>query len=361
MRVLITNIEVSSFTGTVTVVRDLALGLNARGHEAIVFTHLIGPAGEELQRQGVRVVTDVDSVGAPPDVIHGHHNVPTVLALARFPGRPCVWWRHGLADWFDAPPRFHRIRRWMAVDEVRQHKLAFDLGAPVETVEILANGVDLARVPDRLQPLPAKPRKVLAFTKWSQAPHVPMLESTCLRSGLAFLAIGFSVGRVTPHPEPWLAQSDIVFASGRAALEALCCGAAVIAGDDRGMAGMVTSENFHALRRVNFGGVAMVRPMNPGTVEDEIRRFDARDARAVTRLARREADFRKLIDRLEAVYRDAIEQQNEDAWTPDDTRALNAFLAAWPQRVEIQSPWADWNAVRARLVSLRDANISAAA
>src|SRR5262249_17806309 len=145
---------------------------------------------------------------------------------------------------------FPQIGAYVAVDEACRDRLVHTAGIAPERVTIMGNAVDLRRIPRRPQPLRARPQRVLAFGK-AAAMAEPRLA--CERLGLQYHALGFDVGHTVAHPEQELVEYDIVFASARAALEAICCGCAVVACDPRGSAGLVTPQNFAALRAQNFG------------------------------------------------------------------------------------------------------------
>ncbi len=110
------------------------------------------------------------------------------------------------------------------------------------------------------------------------------------------------------QPEQRLVECDLVFASARAALEALCCGCAVVVCDARGVAGLVTSQSGEPLRAKNFGLRSLVDAVS---VERLDRRgaawYDADDAMAVSARARSEADLDSLLDRrFEALYAEVL-------------------------------------------------------
>jgi hypothetical protein len=230
------------------------------------------------------------------------------------------------------------------------------LGRAPSDIGLLHNGVDLARIPPRLRPLPEVPKRALLFAKWLTAPHAATLQAACRGLDIEFHAVGNSVGRVTDEPERWLVESDVVFATGRSALEALCCGAAVVVGDYRGMAGMVTTANFNAQRNVNFGTDGLIAALTIPNIEKAIRQYNAADAEAVSAGAREAADFSKVIDRLEATYREAIATQPVSGWTTNDAEALDAFVTEWPVQPDRSPPGADWNQMRGTLQRLAARN-----
>jgi hypothetical protein len=250
-----------------------------RGNRVLA-VHEVGRFGELLQ-----IVDHRDAAGRD--------------LLIRFPTVPAIYVCHSFSTWLEAPVHFPQIGAYVAVDEACRDRLVHSEGIAPERVVILRNAVDLKRVPARPRELPAHPRSALAFAK---ACNVPQIAAACEKLGIAHHAIGHSVGRVAVDPEQELIKSDLVFASARGALEALCCGCAVIACDGRGMAGLVTSRNYHALRKQNFGLRSLNEPVTVERCVEEIGRYDRDDAVAVADLARRDADLEVALDGFEKLY-----------------------------------------------------------
>lgn len=241
LTILMTNIRLADRGGSEVAVRDLARGLLRRGHRPIVYSPLLGDMAREIAAQGVVTIDDLRNLAEAPDLIHAQHAVPAAEALIRYPATPAIFVCHSFSKWVEAPVLFPQVGAYVAVDEACRDRLVHSSGIEPSRVVVLPNAVDLRRVPPRPSPLPQRPRRALAFGK---AAPVPEIKAACDRLGIAFNAIGYGVGRVEATPERELVNVDLVFATARAALEALCCGCAVVVCDYRGMAGMVTSRNF---------------------------------------------------------------------------------------------------------------------
>lgn len=327
MRILFTNIEMELRSGTLIVVRDFALTMQRRGHAVAVYSTQLGEPSNELAAEGIEVVDDLGALTAPPDVIHGHHNVPAFVAMATFPECPAIWFCHSL-DEFDRAPRLGMIWRYVAVDLTRRQFL-IECGAPPDRVEILHNAVDLARVPPRAAPLPATPKTALAFSKHSG--HMPSLLAACRGLGIQFAALGKGAGEIVANPEQTMVRNDIVFATGRSAIEALCAGCAVIVADGRGLLGMVTTRNYRVMRNNNFGSGAAVlwREATHPALVSEIRRYDPADAAEVTARIRADADLEVAANRVEQLYREAVAAPRP-GWSSADTREARGFIDNWP-------------------------------
>jgi glycosyltransferase involved in cell wall biosynthesis len=338
LTILFTNIWLERHAGSEVVLRDLALGALRRGHRPIVYTPAIGPFAQHLTRRGVAVVDDLRRIAEPPDIIHAHHVIPCGEAIIRFPDVPAIDVCHAFEHWVEAPAHFPQVAAYVAVDEACRDRLVHAHGIDPARVVMLHNAVDLARIPPRPRPLPERPGRAVAFGKAAAAPAI---RAACEALSIELETLGPQVGREVEDPERHLVEFDLVFASARAALEGLCCGCAVIACDARGLAGLVTSENFAALRAKNFGLRSLVRPITAQGLIDEIRRYDCANARAVGERARREADVEHLLDAFAKLYAEAIEARRAAPVSPAaHEEAVARFLREYLVRLgDPHSPW----------------------
>src|ERR1700674_5000585 len=143
LRVLITNLELWPPSGTVTYVRDLALELRRQGHTPVLFTSTRGSVADGLRATGI-VVSDRLSGLEEPDIIHGHHPAPTLIAVKRWPAIPAI---HVCPDHLSPlhrTPLHPRIRRHVGVSRLCLKRL-LDEGVSKERVALLPNFVDTER------------------------------------------------------------------------------------------------------------------------------------------------------------------------------------------------------------------------
>src|SRR5205809_190550 len=145
LSVLFTNNRLSERGGSETYVRDVALALLRRGHHPVAFSLVLGPVADDLRRATIPVIDDLRRLSAPPDVIHGHHHLETLMAALRFPDVPIVHFCHGWIPWEETPLHHPSIQRYVAVDEVCLDRLVREEGIPVDRTELLLNFVDLER------------------------------------------------------------------------------------------------------------------------------------------------------------------------------------------------------------------------
>jgi len=330
LRVLLTNLTLASRTGTEGYVRDLAVALLRRGHFPLVYSPRLGEVAEEIRSATVPVTDNLASMSFRPDVIHGHHHPEVMTALLRYPGVPAVFVCHDWRAWHDAPPRFPRILRYVAVDDTCRDRLVLEAGIPERRVEVLLNFVDLERFRPR-SPLPVRPARAVVFNNLAaEDKALPKIREACLRHGIALDVIGAAARSSSEAPEARLGAYDLVFARGRSAIEAMAVGAAVVlCGTDR-FGEMVTCGNFEDLRRANFGRRRLQRSIAADAVAEEISRYDADDAARVSERVRRTASLEEAVDRWLGIYAAVVgEAASRDVDDAAEWHAAADYLREW--------------------------------
>jgi UDP-3-O-[3-hydroxymyristoyl] glucosamine N-acyltransferase len=306
MKVLLTNLTLSTQTGTEMATRDLALGLLRAGHEACVFSPLLGAIAREIAGAGVPVVSRIEDVPYRPDIIHGHHHVETTLALTHFRNIPAIFVCHDRLSWHDIPPRLSGIRRYVAVDRNCLERLVIEAGIPEEQTRLILNAVDLRRFSPR-QSLPARPARALVFSNYAkEGSELATLREVCREADVELAVTGAGVGFPALRPEEILGEYDLVFAKARCALEALAAGCAVILCDWQGLGPMVTSARLQELREWNLGMRCLQEPWGADSIRRELARYDPADAGRVTELVRTGASLDQAVANYVEVYEEAL-------------------------------------------------------
>lgn len=337
LTILLTNIWLDRYGGSEVVTRDMALGLLRRGHRPIVYTPKLGDVSSELAARGVAVIDDLRQLAERPDIIHAHHSIPCAEALIRFPDVPAINVCHAFESWIEAPAHFPQVAAYVAVDEACRDRLVHTEGIDPARVLMLYNAVDLTRIPARPRPLPSKPMRALVFGKASDEIRI---RTACQALGIHCETLGYQVERVSSQPERELVEVDLVFATARSAIEALCSGCAVIVCDSRGMAGLVTSTNFDRLRACNFGLRSLSAPVTVAGLIKEIHRYDIEDATEVAARARHEADLEGLLDAFESLYAEVLGGTRQpDLTLRSHARAVARFLHKHLPRHPADSRW----------------------
>lgn len=333
LRILITCEMLDGRGGTELYVRDLALSLLRLGHTPIVYASRPGEVATEIRNMTVPVVDRLDALGVAPDIIYGQHHLPTMIALLRFPGVPAVYVCHDW-HWHGAfAPRFPRILRFVAVDAACRDRLICEDGVAESRVRLLLNSVDLDRF-ERRTPLPSTPRRALVFSNYTpENPRLAALRRACASRGIELDVIGIKMNNAVANPEEALRNYDIVFAKGRAALEALAVGAAVIIYSGiRFLGPMVRAEDVERLLPLNFGIRAMGDELTPEElalrVEHELGRYDPIDAAKASALVRgcagRAAAIHDIVELCEEVI--AEYEQIKTELDSHERLAASAYL-----------------------------------
>ncbi len=323
MRVLLTNTTLAHRTGSELYVVELALALRARGHEPAVYSTVLGEPARELAAAGIATVDDLALLTRPPDLIHGQHHAGTLTALLYFSGVPGLFVCHGAQPWDETPLLFPRLLRYVAVDQPTRERLAA-AGVPDERVETILNFVDLDRFRPR-PPLPPAPRRALVFSNNAhEGTHLPVVRAACAAAGIAVDVAGIASGRVEQRPELLLPEYELVFAKGRAAIEAMAVGAAVVLCDLDGSGPMVTSAELARLWPLNFGFRTLDQPLSAAALGSQIARYDPTDAARVRDHIRQEAGLADAVARYDDLYRRILAEHRAHAGTPAASDGLPA-------------------------------------
>ena len=328
MRVLLTNNTLAKRAGTELYIRDVAIELMRRGHHPVAYSTELGEVAEELRAATVPVIRTLESLGEAPDIIHGHHHYDTLAAMMWFPQTPAIYFCHGWLPLEEAPLRFPRILRYVAVDELCRERLIVEGGIPPERIELILNFFDKNLFTPR-PPLPRVPRRALAFgNEFTTDSGLPILLKACGACGIELNAAGLLTQNSELRPGPLLAGYDIVFAKARAAIEALAVGAAVVLSNPRGLGPLVTTQNFASLRLLNFGVRTLSRPLDANLLANEIRSYDPSDAEQVSKLVRENCEMGPAVDRIVDLYERTIAEARRNPAPPsiDCDRAVTRYL-----------------------------------
>ena len=327
MRVLITNNRLDRRGGAEGVVRDLAIGLQKRGHTVVAYTSHLGDLPRLLEFDGVPVCTDLAKLPFKPDIIHGQHHLDAMTAILSLPGVPAVYHCHG-GVWRDTPPLHPRIGRYVAMSPTLKERIMTESNLPDAAVEVILNGVNLDTFRTTRQP-PEKLRCALFYNGYHLAQSLTLeaVEKACAAENLDFERAGKRSFKRFDSPQTDLLDYDLVFASGKSALDALACGCAVIILGRNTCGPLVTPENFEQLRQANFSVAAHLPPRESASIQAEIQKYRAADTVEVTRLTRTKCDINLVVDRLLAIYEEVIAQsrhQTQDL--PSEIAATAAYL-----------------------------------
>lgn len=308
MKVLLTNHDLSRRGGSQLYVCDVAIRLLELGHTPIVYSPVLGQVAKQLRAATVPVVSDLNEIAAHPDIIHGQQLFETMAALLRFTDTPAVYFSH---DWYTGAkgiPRFPRLLRYVAVDLTCRDRLIYENGIPENRITLALNFADMKRFRPR-SALPARPQRALLLSNYAEADgHVGIVREACAAMNVSLDVIGERMGNSSSAPEEILSAYDVVFAKGRAAIEALAVGCAVHLLGVRHLGPLVTTKNFERLRPLNFGSRALCLPLGVETITAQLRNYDPADAAEVSRKIRATASRDQTVNQLIDIYQEVIDE-----------------------------------------------------
>ena len=174
----------------------------------------------------------------------------------------CRRWRSVTAGWAGPtrPSIFPRVARYLAVDHTCRDRLRVRArprrGPRPGPAERDRSGPSSSRA---VRCRPGRHARWCSATA-PAARYLDAIRQACAAQGIAVDVAGYRAGTVLGRPQDVLGQYDLVFAKGKAALEAAAVGAAVVLADVTGIGEMVTTANFAALRPLNFGLRALRAP-----------------------------------------------------------------------------------------------------
>ena len=303
--------------GTQAWVRDFALALRARGHEAAAYTWRAGAVADALRAEGVPVATRLKDTGPAPDVVHGHHP-QAVAALARHTGAPGIFVAHSYSWWMEMPPLLPRVYRYVGVDEPCRERLVA-LGAPR---------------PDGRHPNPPISRGSAARragkTRRALLSQQLRLGETCAGRARSLCAGGLrSTAGLMRQPSRARRRSSPGTTSFALRWRCFATGCAVILWRRMGRR-LALKADVDRMRPLNFGRKLLDRPVSATSLLAEIDRYDAADAADASRRVRAVAGLDRMVDAFLGLYAEVLA---EHARTPARPWLERRALASYAMRV----------------------------
>lgn len=278
-----------------------------------VYSPLLGKVAGEIADEGIHVSNHTENLIEKPDIIHGHHFVQTMHALRQFRHSPAIYVVHDRSFSGDTPPHSQRILKYVAVDNVCKDKIQRH-GIKSSKIVVHLNWVDTDRFLQR-EKIAKNPTRALVFSNYATPDnYYRVIADACQKMGIQLDVIGRGFGSETDNPQKVIPAYDIVFAKGKAAIESLASGAALIVCDFRGLGGIITPENYQYFRENNFGMATMTRPHDVDLIMEEIAKYDPTKVRMVSDRIRKEADFNSYVDEMIRLYKQVVSTYRWKKW-----------------------------------------------
>jgi hypothetical protein len=327
VKILITNFRLAERTASEVSVRDMAVALQGLGHDVCVFVSKKGALAEELDTFGISVITHPGQAPFKPDLIHGQYNLETIAALLSFPDRPALYLSNGTRQWREHPPLHPRILRYLSFSVSGRDWLR-EVGIPRGMCRCIPNLVGMERFVT-VRRLPEEPVKALFYDRTSgQGRNLDDIRQACQRCNIQLQFVGDLVGKSPTRPEIMLPEYDLVFASGRSAIEALACGCAVVPVRNGRWGKLVTTANFEQARDENFSLTeeAAAVPVPVESLVHELENWDWRNLAPVARRIREELNAPSVAAQLVKIYEEVLA---EDAERRNNARSEFPALTDW--------------------------------
>lgn len=321
MRVLITNFRLSESTDSELATCELALGLQARGIRTAVFTSRIGPLADRLIDAKIPVVDRLEDVPFQPQLIHGQGNLETLIALTHLPKLQAVFSCDDRDAWREAPPSHTRILRYASSSPRVAAWFTSGCGISAEKCRVLAAPIKLNGSGNQSSPAQAAVAKAVIHHR-IEAP-LEVMRTACAIEGIVLETVGGPAG--SPQ-QLLLAPPEVVFASGRAAVEALALGHPVILAGGNAVGEAVTEESYEEAKSRNFAP----NPDRPSLTADELAiELATSRLKRTTRLeefVRQDFDFDATIAAWIGLYREILEASPPRANARRDQKEMAQFL-----------------------------------
>jgi hypothetical protein len=300
VKILVTNVWLSERGGSELYTKWLATSLQRLGHEVTCFTPVRGAISEEIERQGVPVLSDpVDLRGRAFDLIHAHHRTPSALVRTLFPHVPMIFLAHGTEPDEEQPQKdVLGAVRYLAISEGVKHNL--NERHDILDVDIVRNPIDVNEFRSHAE-IHSTPRRAILLKNATDPGDVAIMEAFFKDRGIAFDLVGGSKSR--PDVVSAINEADLVISWGRGVLEALACERAVIAyGHDHMVDGMITSDNFYGFRTRSFNGRVGRQPLNKDTLARELEKYVPSRTFALRRIVWWDHASERVLDTLVKHY-----------------------------------------------------------
>ncbi|WP_425098357.1 glycosyltransferase [Tropicibacter sp. S64] len=342
-----TQRALQSFSGTEMYTAEIARALKARGHEVAVYCPLPGKIANLITPSGIPVKDRLESLPFMPEVIHGHHHLPLMAALAHFDKAPAIHVWHGTRPWVEQVPRHPRIIRYVVTSARMAPRVTAEFGVGADRVRVVPNFVDTLRY-SHVRSVAARPTRAVLFGQSGFYAHeLAMLEKACTQNGLTLDKVGYAYGNPRPRPEYFLPDYDIAFAVGRSALEAMASGCAVIPIVPQLAGQRITAATLESWAASNYSPRYFTGADRFDTewMARQLAAWDAADIAEVTAQVRRGNTLERGIDQFEALYGEAIREPRPAggpsdyagylAWMTKEADAL--WLAGETHRTEMET------------------------
>jgi hypothetical protein len=269
MRIVLSNISFSSFSGTETYTLTVAHQLERLGHEAMIYANDLGPMAEHARGLGLTVRGSVEGLPAECDAVIAQDGATAYELAGRYPSAARIFVMHSRFP-LQSPPPLGDVCQ--AVVVLNDRLLETAQRARLPRVVRLTQPVDLARFRGRRES-PRRPLQLLSLSNHARGARERMIDQACAELGYTVVRRGAG-STATANPEHTIAGADIVISLGRGAVESMAAGRAVYVLGPIGGDGWVTPDSYPALERDGFSGRATGLIVGHAQLTADLARFN---------------------------------------------------------------------------------------
>jgi archaellum component FlaC len=302
MKILYTNNTLANAAGTEISLFEACLGMSERGHTVAAYSKQLGYVSDRMRQMGILVIDDLNEVPWIPDVVHGHHEWETSSVALFWPEVPIISFCRGSSRWEEEPCLSPNVVFFVAVDQDCKNRLLKNPLVDDSKIKTILNGVDLKRFNIKKKYSKDLKRALIFSNYATQENFIPIVRDACLKNGIALDVVGKGVKNTIERPEDILGEYDVVFAKGRAALEALACGCAVVVADVEGLGPYVNADNFEEARNMSFGFPLMKDSFSIENVMNRLHQYKSGSHEAFVAAVRETLNIERTLDELEVLY-----------------------------------------------------------
>lgn len=313
MNILFTNYCINTGTGTEMFLYDLCEELTRLGHQCAVYTPRQGPLANRFRTARISVVDHFSALAWIPDVLHCHHSMEALEAISYFKTIPALYLCHDSSVWFDQSPPASCLERFLAISTFVQARVMRDSGLPAHQIGLAFNAVNMSRFPNQPRSrLQNRPRKALIFhSHLTCSTYKDKIRQACSELGIKLDEAGHGGSKKIEAPEVELPGYDLVFATGRCAIEAMACGCATILAGGEGLGSLVTTDNFASFKKENFGRSLLTNKLGSDWITSQVTKICTKDVVNVALLVRDCSSLERLVEYMLSEYKLILEKGSQ--------------------------------------------------
>ena len=309
MRILLSTHHFLGYSGTEIYVITLIRKLLENNHQVVFYSKYLSSIADDLKGIPNLIVTDnLSSISNYNfDIIHTSHNINVVELKHYFPNTPLIFQSHGVKPFLEqAPVFFQNIDKYIAVSEFVKNNL-IKKGVNSTSIGLIRNIVD-EKLFYPLNEVHTKPKKALIFSNYNDSKKDNCLIKACRQKNIKFNFVGGVYGQVRNEElNKVLNQYDLIFTSGRGAMESLLSGRVTIIINSRNMGKIVTPRTFKKMIKGNLTGNCYHQRITIKHIIKEIEKYNSKYCHKLIDLTKKYYGANQNISKLINTYQKAIE------------------------------------------------------